>query len=217
MKLMLTLLLIALLFSCTDQKKQTQEEFLPEKKSTKLEQLMLLPKDSIIKYYDLSNDSIKVFPNLSSYTIKSLNLSNNQIDTFLVEYLPKELLSIDLSHNLFKGDFTFQLSGQDSLSFKERQQQYDQATIRKINISYNTLTRIFRSFPLRKNGVSHNDVTYINFDHRNIEYLDISHNPNLSNVLAIEPEEVDTIIREGIANDKKLVPSNRVPDLNDYH
>ena len=79
MKTINILLLSLLLFSCTTSTKQSEEEIV-EVKLTKLEELLLLPTDTVMDYYDLSNDSISKFPDLSSYTIKSLNLSYNQFE-----------------------------------------------------------------------------------------------------------------------------------------
>ena len=70
---------------------------------TKLEKLYLLPFDSVMNIYDLSNDSIVDFPDLSSYTIKSLNLSGNLLDTIIPHFLPKGLERMNLSNNKYKG------------------------------------------------------------------------------------------------------------------
>lgn len=48
-----------------------------------------LPQDSVIQVYDLSNDSISNFPDLSVYNIKSLDLSCNLLDTIVIDNLPK--------------------------------------------------------------------------------------------------------------------------------
>ena len=51
------------------------------KELTKLKKLFLLPYDSVMVHYDLSNDNVENFPNLSAFTIKSLDLSHNLLDT----------------------------------------------------------------------------------------------------------------------------------------
>ena len=203
MKTINTLLLSLLLFSCTTSTKQSEEEIV-EVKLTKLEELLLLPTDTVMNYYDLSNDSISEFPDLSSYMIKSLNLSYNQLDTIIVDYMPKDIVSLNLSHNVFEGILDFSIDPKYLLSFEERDKLYDKYTIREIDLSYNDLTRIYITFPLRKIDVSHNDVTYINFSHKYIEYVDVSYNPNLSNVVSFSPMLIDTVIHNNIANDKKL-------------
>lgn len=66
---------------------------------TKLEKLMTLSVDSIMDSYDLSNDSLTQIPDLSKYTIKSLDLSSNLLDTLIVEFLPKGIKELNLSRN----------------------------------------------------------------------------------------------------------------------
>ncbi|MDD7471782.1 MAG: hypothetical protein PUK80_03210, partial [Firmicutes bacterium] len=61
--------------------------------------------------------------------------------------------------------------------------------------------------------VSHNHLTFINFSHGNIQYVDISYNPNLSNEVDFVPEEVDTILREGISNDKPLEEAGKLKSI----
>jgi hypothetical protein len=167
-------------------------------------------------YYDLSNDSIADFPDLSGYTIKSLDLSYNMLDTVIVDYLPKGIVTLNLSYNSFCEIFRFIIDPQWQLHFNEKKKLYGDATIREIDLSHNKLTGIDIGFPLRKIVVSNNDITYTDFSHFNIEYLDISHNPNLSNVVQFEPDMIDTIIRNNIANDKELIPSNRELPHIDY-
>lgn len=53
-------------------------------------------------YYDLSNDSIVTFPDLSGYIIKSLNLSGNLLDTLVIDFLPQKIENLNLSHNHYK-------------------------------------------------------------------------------------------------------------------
>ena len=208
-------LIVLMTFSCTGtgQGKQPGSEVVEEQKPGKLEQLMLLPRDSVMDYYDLSNDSIADFPDLSDYTIKSLDLSHNQLDTAIVNYLPKGIITLNLSYNYFHKIFNFKIDDDWRSDWKKL---YEKTTIREIDLSHNGLTGIDIGFPLRKIVISHNDITYINFSHFNIEYIDISHNPNLSNVVRFDPNKIDTIIRHNIANDKELVPSNWDPPHINY-
>lgn len=208
-------MIVLLSFSCTGkgQRKQPESEIVEEKKLSKLELLMLLPRDSVMVYYDLSNDSISEFPDLSDYTIKSLDLSHNLLDTVIVNYLPKGIIILDLSYNYFCKIFKLKIDDDWRPDWKKL---YEETTLREINLSHNKLTGIDIGFPLRKIVVSYNDITYIDFSHFNIEYLDISNNPNLSNVVQFDPYVIDTIIRDNIANDKELVPSNWDPGHIDY-
>ena len=197
------LLIVLLSFSCTGtgQRKQLESEVVEEKTLSKLEKLMLLSQDSVMVHYDLSNDSISVFPDLSEYTIKSLNLSHNQLDTAIVNYLPKGIIHLNLSFNYFCKIFKLRIDDEWRPEWKKL---YEETTLREVDLSHNRLTGIDIGFPLRKIDISFNDITYINFNHGNIEFIDISHNPNLTNVVGFDPQMVDTIIRNNIANDKKL-------------
>ena len=69
----------------------------------KLERLHQISPDSVIAHYDLSGDSLKEFPDLSGYTIRSLDLSHNLLDTFVPRYLPTGLEKLDLSYNRLEG------------------------------------------------------------------------------------------------------------------
>ena len=174
------------------------------RKISKLEQLRRLPKGSVISCCDLSNDNIRRFPNLSAYTIKSLNLSHNQLDTVIINYLPKGLVRLDLSYNLLKKDFILTLDPKNKFTTKELRAYYKAYVLREINVSHNQITWLDIDFPVYKIIASHNNLSYIIFNHRNIQYVDISYNPNLSNEVDFVPEKIDTIIRVGISNDKPL-------------
>lgn len=185
-------LLIFGVLSCKTQPSSDSIEYLEDEKSlTKLEQLFLLSQDSMILKYDLSNDSINVFPNLSSYTIKSLDLSANLLDTIIVDYLPKQLEQLNLSHNLFKG----------SLRLEEN----DIPNLRELDMSYNRLKSANIWLPLYKINLSHNDLTIACFNHKNLSYLDVSYNCNMSAEVCFEPTQIDTVIRDGVAEGERLV------------
>ena len=98
------------------------------KELTKLEKLFLLPYDSVMVYYDLSNDNIENFPNLSAFTIKSLDLSHNLLDTINPLFLPKGLEKLNLSHNLYCG---FILIRKNTIPY-----------LKELDISHNALNRI---------------------------------------------------------------------------
>ena len=183
--------MIAVLISCRDNKESREQNTESEKEPGKLELLLTLPVDSAIDFYDLSNDSIRDFPDLSEYTIKSLDLSHNEIDTFIVDFLPKGIEKLNLSYNLLRNVLPYELMPHSSL--------------RDIDISHNRISLVMLGIPVRKINASHNELTSISFNHENIEYVDISYNPNLSNVVSFDPYKVDTVIYNNIANDKKLI------------
>ena len=185
------------MLSCKSERKQNdaRQKTVPEVKLSKLEQLYLLPTDSVLNFYDLSNDSITEFPDLSAYRIRSLDLSYNLIDTAVITLFPQGIEVLNLSNNKLSGIFYISLN-----SMKER----DSYTLKEMNVSYNKLYGLSVSLPLYRIIASHNDITYVDFNHKNIQYLDISYNPNLSNQVNFTHSLIDTIVRDGIANDKPL-------------
>lgn len=187
--------MIVLVLACKKgDKANTLELSQEEIKLTKLEKLLLLPQDSLIFSYDLSNDSLRTFPDLSAYTIKTLDLSGNMLDTIIPHYLPKGLDKLNLSHNKYRGQL--------------RILENSMHTLKELDISYNALKTIYIGEPLYRIIVSHNDLVEVDINHRHIQYLDISYNSNMSERVTFSPERIDTIIREGVADGKQLVSPN---------
>lgn len=183
------------LFSCQFGSKNGIVESTSVKESTKLEQLLALSVDSVIATCDLSNDSIVDFPDLSAYSIKTLDLSGNLLDTIIPRFLPKKLEKLNLSHNQYSGWLKIKKN-----SF---------STLKELNLSYNKLKRIYVSDPLYRIILSYNDLTDVDVNHKNIQYLDVSYNSNMSERVTFNPTIIDTIIREGVANGKPLISPNQ--------
>ena len=161
------------------------------KELTKLEKLFWLPYDSVMVYYDLSNDNIENFPNLSAFTIKSLDLSHNLLDTINPLFLRKGLEKLNLSHNLYCG---FILIRKNTIPY-----------LKELDISHNALNRIDIAPPLYRINVSYNDLNVIDLNHKNIQYLDISYNSDISERVSFEPLWIDTLVRDGVADGKRLL------------
>ena len=142
-------------------------------------------------HYDLSNDNVENFPNLSAFTIKSLDLSYNLLETINPFFLPKGVERLNLSHNLYRGIVRIRKNTIPSL--------------KELDISYNAVNRINICEPLFRIILSYNDLTYANFNHKNLQYLDISYNPSLSERVNFEPLWIDTIVRDGVADGKRLL------------
>lgn len=187
--------MIVLVLACKKgDKANTLELSQEEIKLTKLEKLLLHPQDSLIFSYDLSNDSLRTFPDLSAHTIKTLDLSGNMLDTIIPHYLPKGLDKLNLSHNKYRGQL--------------RILENSMHTLKELDISYNALKTIYIGEPLYRIIVSHNDLVEVDINHRHIQYLDISYNSNMSERVTFSPERIDTIIREGVADGRQLVSPN---------
>ena len=170
MKYLIYIILFSFLFlSCKMKSKKESSKQPLTKELTKLEKLFLLPYDSVMVYYDLSNDNIENFPNLSAFTIKSL----------------------DLSHNLYCG---FILIRKNTIPY-----------LKELDISHNALNRIDIAPPLYRINVSYNDLDVIDLNHKNIQYLDISYNSDISERVSFEPLWIDTLVRDGVADGKRLL------------
>ena len=191
MKNIIYILLVSFLLSCGMMSKKEAIDQLPTNELTKLETLFLLPYDSVMDYYDLSNDSIVNFPDLSAFTIKSLDLSHNLLDTINPLFLPKGLEKLNLSHNLYCG---FILIKKNTIP-----------SLKELDMSHNALNRIDISPPLYRINVSYNDLAIIDLNHKNIQYLDISYNSDISERVSFEPLWIDTLVRDGVADGKRLL------------
>ena len=138
-----------LLLSCNSGSNKRKAEV---ERFTKLEEFLLLPFDSVMNMYDLSNDSIVDFPDLSSYTIKSLNLSGNLLDTIIPHFLPKGLERLNLSNNKYKGSVNIR--------------RYTIPSLKEVDLSYNTLDSIRITEPLYRIILSHNNLVFIGLNQK---------------------------------------------------
>lgn len=74
-----------------------------------------------------------------------------------------------------------------------------------MDISHNALNRIDIAPPLYRINVSYNDLNVIDLNHKNIQYLDISYNSDISERVSFEPLWIDTLVRDGVADGKRLL------------
>ena len=191
-------ILIILLFASCLKNKNSDDENVTDIRLSKLEQLMLIPQDSVLDYLDLSNDSILEIPDLSSFRIRSLNLSYNKIDTLIVTSLPKDIEELDVSHNCLK-----------SILYISHN---DIPTLKRLDLSDNQLEEFESSCSLlNKLDLSNNNLIKISLIDGNLEYIDISSNPRLSNIVDFPHQYIDTVICHNIANDEPVVSRFELP------
>ena len=196
-KFFLYVILIVAQFSC----KEKSGEIIPMQEiSGKLDRLLNLPQDSVLDSYDLSSDFLLEFPDLSAYTIRSLNLSHNYLDTVIIDYWPKGLERLNLSYN-----YITKFPSSDSSKY-----------LKELNLSHNYIEEFGPYFFIDRLDLSFNRLVYIffywSYYHyyrnkklpKNMSYLNISNNPDLNNKVMFVPFMVDTIIHENIANKKKI-------------
>lgn len=197
MKLLLLILILPFFLCCTINNKEKVHAIVSPDQLNKLERLLLLFPHSIMDAYDLSNDSITNFPDLSAFTIKSLNLSSNLLDTIIPHFLPKGLEKLNLSHNHYCGYVVIRKNTMPAL--------------KELDMSYNLLNRISIGEPFYRILLSHNDLSSVCLNHENIRYLVISYNSNMAERVCFNPDRIDTIVREGVANGKRLITPNAPP------
>ena len=171
------ILLLLLLASC---KREREPQSVPEE-LTKLERLYRIRPDSVMKSYDLSNDSLTEFPDLSKYVIASLDLSHNLLDTIIPERLPLGIERLNVSHNRLKGGLRLR---RKTLI----------PTLKELNVSYNNLDELY-VYEVLRIIASYNNIKAMNISYTT-QYLDISYN-KLSGAVSFDPEMIDTIIYEG--------------------
>ena len=154
----------------------------------KLKHLQQISPDSVIAHYDLSGDSLKEFPDLSGYTIRSLDLSHNLLDTFVPRYLPTGLEKLNLSYNRLEGKLEIH--------------KLDVPMLEELDVSHNSLLEFFCRKPLRRLVLAHNMLDY-NVWADVSQYFDVSHNryfcPSLLFYL-----QADTVVSEGLADKEPL-------------
>lgn len=190
MRMLFYILACFLLLSCQVDKKSKVVDVSVSGKMTKLERLYLLSHDSILQSYDLSNDSITHFPNLSKYTINNLDLSGNLLDTLIIDFLPKKLERLNLSYNYYKG--------------KVKIYENTLPDLKELDISHNELEVIVIFEPLQRIILSCNNFGLISLNHEHLHYLDVSYNSRLTQEVSFEPTQIDTVVREGVAEGKRL-------------
>ncbi len=168
----------------------------------KLERLHQISPDSVIAHYDLSGDSLKEFPDLSGYTIRSLDLSHNRLDTIIPERLPAGLEKLDLSHNRLEGEVNVDI---DKLW----------PPLDELDLSYNMIQGIhIYNSRLEKLILAHNNlVEHVIVSPYNLRYLDLSHNENLRlNTNTFCPVFRDcTVLVKGTQIQEEDVPRTNFP------
>ena len=235
MKKIYFIFVLLFLFSCTNNRSTTSSEksdevvVMEEEQVivplTKLNALLLLPPDSLIKHVDLSNDSLSFFPDLSNRRIKSLDLSHNQIDTVIIAFLPQGIERLNLSFNLLRSFNTAHIEADTGWSWQEEVADIEgkMSALTELNLSNNHLIWSFmsRQAPIRRLNISHNDLTGIflgccicaknNNGEWHINYLNVSYNNSRMDALGLlYYVVVDTLIRNNFSGNLDTLRNFRI-------
>ncbi len=193
-------ILIPLFFSCVERRAEQAMSATAEVVSdtrSKLERFLDNSTDSVYQHVDLSGDSIRQMPDLSAYTIESLDLSNNQIDSvnLVIRYFPKKLRSINLSNN--------QISGWIIWGGLPYSQEYN--FIDSVNLSNNSIEVFYCDSTLIQHlELQNNRLIGVYIKEDRTKFLNISNNPKLKGNFYFNPHKIDSVIRHNIADDKPL-------------
>lgn len=199
--------LLVSLISCKKEEKSISKPIVLEmrKEKTVGEILSELSTKDTIHHLDLSNKGIDSLIDLSSYKIESLDLSFNNLDTIPLSKLPLTLKKLKCTNNSLNNFGLFYSA--KALALKKN---YNNSTINfeDINLSFNKLKHFNYNFRdeksnLKKVNVSNNELIQIQLNAKTLNYINISNNPNLSNIVDFNLK-TDTIIRNNIKNDLPL-------------
>lgn len=140
---------------------------------------------------DLSGRHLTELPNLRDSSIEILDMSNNMIsilDSSAISKLPSSLKVLNIIGNRLQ-ELIYVL--------KE-----DLPNLTSLGLSHNKLSSIRIGSQLSSLNLSRNRINYINLNVRNLDSLDISYNPELSNLLLFDIDMIKSIKREAILNDE---------------
>lgn len=202
-----SLLLFLSLLSCKKEEKIISKPIILEvkKEKTVAEILSELNTKDTIGYLDLSNKKLDSLPDLSSYKIESLDLSFNNLDTIPLSRLPLTLKKLKCTNNQLNNFGVFYST--KALALKKG---YNNSAINfeEINLAYNKLKHFNyyyfdKKSNLRKVIIANNELIQIHIGPKTLQYIDISNNKTLSNIIDFNLK-TDTIIRNNIKNDLPL-------------
>lgn len=205
--------LIIFLISC--KKEEHTISLKPIKKEKSVSEIISeLNKSDTILHLDLSHKKLDSLPDLSKFLIKSLDLSYNNLDTIPLSYLPLTLKKLKCTNN----NLTQFLARNYKNSYIPELKSYHNSdlNLEEIDLSNNQLKNvIIKTLSIEKNKilpkkiiVSNNKIENIGVND-NINYLDISNNPNIKPEVLFDVEKIDTLIQTN--NPKKIVTKRLSP------
>ena len=206
------ILLVSLFLSCKKEIETKTNLPKQEKEKSVAEILSNLSKTDTILKLDLSHKKLDSLPDLSKFKIIALDLSHNNLDTIPLSKLPLTLRKLKCTNNTLRNFYVF--NSKNSFFGKKEKEIKNNTTINfeEIDMSNNKLKFFSYSFfdnksNLRKIALSNNLIENIHL-HDNIDYLDISNNPNINAEVLFAVEKIDTLIQ---TNNPKKLKTKRIP------
>lgn len=211
MKKVVLLLLISLI-SCKKKERVTSNQILSETKKEKsvAEILSELSTKDTINHLDLSNKKLNTLPDLSIYKIESMDLSFNNLDTIPLSKLPLSLKKLKCTNNNLK---KFICTNYKMSPIKVLIPYHNSdLNLEEIDLSFNQLNTVTiktiadkgnsKNIKLRKVILSNNTIEYLGLND-NLEYLDVSNNPNLPSEVNFTIKTIDTLLQKNNTNKLK--------------
>lgn len=211
MKKVVLLLLISLI-SCKKKERVTSNQILSETKKEKsvAEILSELSTKDTINHLDLSNKKLNTLPDLSIYKIESIDLSFNNLDTIPLSKLPLSLKKLKCTNNNLK---KFICANYKMSPIKVLIPYHNSdLNLEEIDLSFNQLNTVTiktiadkgnsKNIKLRKVILSNNTIEYLGLND-NLEYLDVSNNPNLPSEVNFTIKTIDTLLQKNNTNKLK--------------
>jgi hypothetical protein len=177
-----------------------------DKNTESVEELLAkLNTNDTINLLDLSGRSLKEMPDLSKFKVRKLNISNNNLDSLIISYLPNYLVQLDASNNKIANPLNFV----NVKNIKTLTKNNTSKCLKEVNLSNNKISVV--TFYLYDTDIdrivlSNNNLQKLNlyFRSKEISYLDVSNNPNFSNVVPFDPKKIHTIKYKNIAINEEL-------------
>lgn len=212
MKYLIILFLLLNIFGCKQEKRASKLNYIETVKKEKSinEIISGLSKTDTIKHFDLSNKKLNTLPDLSIYKIESLDLSFNNLDTIPLSKLPSTLIKLNASNN----NLIYFISNNYKNCPLNEVKKYDNSNLnlKDINLSNNKLKVIGVNFwpnkkektesNLVKLNASNNQLEHLHIDGE-INYLNVSNNPNLPSEVNFTIKTIDTLFQKNNTNKLK--------------
>jgi hypothetical protein len=177
-----------------------------DKNTESVEELLAkLNTNDTINLLDLSGKSLKEMPDLSKFKVRKLNISNNNLDSLIISYLPNYLVQLDASNNKIANPLNFVNVKNIKTLIKNNTSAY----LKEVNLSNNKISVVtfyLYDTDIDKIILSNNNLQKLNlyFKGKKISHLDVSYNTKFSNQVTFDPKKIHTVKSKNIAVNQEL-------------